>query len=143
MRSFLVLLIAFGLFGCDTFNRDQLLVRSAIGNEEAKSVEISVAEAATAFAENKGLINKTAESKVQDTLLYYQSSDEYFPITLGARKVADGVVIDLLHFHPGSGETAAYSQMKLELSEILIGRFGTAVTVMEDGQHYAIEQKSP
>ncbi|WP_078118466.1 hypothetical protein [Thiosocius teredinicola] len=143
MRSFLVLLIAFCLFGCDSLNRDQLLVRSGIKAEEAKSLEVSVAEVVTAFAEKKGLINKKAESQVQGTLLYYQSSDEYFPITLGARTVADGVVVDLLHFHPGSGETEAYSQMKRELSETVIGRFGAAVTVMEDGQHYAIEQKSP
>lgn len=143
MRPLLVLLIAFSLSGCDTFNRDQLLVRTAITAEESKSVELSVAEVVSAFAEKKVFINKTAESGAQGTLLFYQSNDEYFPITLGARTVADGVAIDFMHFHPGSGETTAYSRMKKELTGILIARFGSAVTVMEDGQHYAIERKNP
>ena len=143
MRPLLVLLISIGLSGCDTLNRDQLLVRAGGTAEEAKSVEASVVGVVSEFAEEKGLINETAESKAQGTLLCYQSNDVYFPITHVARTVADGIAIDFMHFHPGSGETTVYSKMKNELSAILSAQFGSALTVLGNGQHYEIEQKSP
>ena len=80
---------------------------------------------------------------VEDALLFYQSNDEYFPITLGARKVKDGIVVDLIQFHPGSGETEMYSQMKNDVLVILEKQYGVEVNSLPYEQHYEIKRKNP
>ena len=126
-------MLALVVAGCDSLNQDQLLVRVSSESTSPRSIESKIVSLLTSYAEEHEFLDKTKESRVSGTLVYFQSKDEYFPISLGARVVDDGVVIDLLHFHPGGGETEAYSTMKNQLLALLKYQFGASVTSIPYG----------
>ena len=112
-------------------------------NISSEALEIAVTRSISKYAESKGFVNKSGESMVEGTLLFYQGNDEYFPITLGARKVKDGVVVDLTHFHPDSDETEMYSQMKNDVLVILEKQYSIEVNSLPYEQHYEIIRENP
>jgi len=138
-----ITVLALAVAGCDSLNQDQLLVRVSSESLSPKSIESKIVSVLTSYAEENEFLDKTRESRVNGTLAYFQSKDEHFPISLGARRVADGVVIDLLHFHPGGGETDAYSEIKRQLLALLKSQFGASVTSVPYGERYEIVRSNP
>jgi hypothetical protein len=113
-----MLLTALG--GCDTFNQAQFLIPdpSPANRDRVMGVVKSAAVSA-------GMVDRTDRSKVTDTLIYFEEPVEYFPTTLGARGTSEYIVIDLACFHPGSGESPAFSVTKKSLESALKTEFGT------------------
>lgn len=79
-------------------------------------------------ATEAGLQNHTDESKVSGTLLYFVEPIPHFPILIGARTTDETVIVDLIHFHPGSSTTPAYDKLDSTISAGLIQRLGTRLT---------------
>lgn len=122
------LLIALG--GCDTFNQAQFLIPdpSPANRDRVMGVVKSAAVSA-------GMVDRTNRSKVSDTLLYFEEPVKSFPTTLGARSTSEYIVIDLACFHPGRGESPAFSVTRKSLESSLKSEFGThwqLVTKAED-----------
>ena len=138
-----IVVLVFVLTGCDTLNQGQVLVRVSSLNELSKGPETKAISVLSSFADSKGLLDKTNESKVDGTLVYFEGRDKYFPILLGARWVSDGIVIDILHFHPGGGETETYTAIKEELLSLLKLEFGDRVTTVPYDKQYEILLKNP
>jgi hypothetical protein len=143
LKFILIAVLALVVAGCDSLNQDQLLVRVSRESTSPLIIESKIVSVLTSYAEENELLDKTKESRVTGTLVYFQSKDEYFPISLGARRVTDGVVVDLLHFHPGGGETDAYSKMKNQLLALLRSQFGAGVTSVPYGERYEIVPNNP
>ena len=82
-----VIVISALLSACDTFNRDQLLLRSNIQDvahsDDAKTITDVIGRIATI----EGFKDERSESRVSGTLAYYVEDVEYLPIYLGAREV--------------------------------------------------------
>ena len=124
-----VVLVALVCAGCDSLHHTQYVVADASASDKAtiKSVvETSASEA--------GFADKTETSKVPDTIVFYLQPVPHFPVSLGARRVGEFVVVDLSCFHPGVAKPPAFKSLESSLTETLALEFGERLT-MPDYKH--------
>ncbi len=126
MRTSCLLLwaIAFLLVACDTANlRQYRVARSKPRDRDA------VKKVLKAVAEQAGLVDATSTSKVQQTLVLYEEPHvEHFQVDLGARVVAQDIVVDL---NAGFGPTPAkFKNVEQILAPALQSAFGTRLEVI-------------
>ncbi len=113
------------LAGCKTVNWQQYEVSGvSVGSQYADQLQTVL----QTVADQSGLTNRTAESKVPGILvLYSQPSDKKSRVELGARFENDEVFVDL---YGGVGpEPMAYTQAKGLLFPMLKSEFHSRVSI--------------
>ena len=110
--------------GCDVLNHSQFVVSPIHQNDERKASAI-----VRRIALENGLQDKTARSTVPGVLGSYLQPEPHFPISLGARRAPDAVVVDLLHFHPGASSTPPYDKIESQLESSLRESFDARLKV--------------
>jgi hypothetical protein len=119
-----LLLTALLVTGCDTMNYQQYQITGiSPGSPDAirlKSVLQTVANQA-------GMIDRTPDSRVNNTLVFYSQPSQAFRVDLGARFYQTNVLVDLVG---GFGPTpSAYKQTKCLLEPALTNEFGSRLSV--------------
>jgi len=104
--------------GCDTLNHRQYLLISQTTPEQTYIVRQNLKNSLAPVIEKHGLVNSIDDAKREGVLLYYKTKNG-FPIQMGAKSTSKGVVVDLLHFHPGTGETKVYTEIVNDVVEVL------------------------
>ena len=139
-----VIVISALLSACDTFNRDQLLLRPNIQDVAHSDDAKIITDVIGGIATIEGFKDERSESRVSGTTLaYYVEDVEYFPIYLGAREVGGKIIVDLSHFHPGYGETEKYKRIKQKLITQLSQKFGDRVQLVSDRRLIEIVHDKP
>ncbi|MBI3852607.1 MAG: hypothetical protein HY298_20310 [Verrucomicrobia bacterium] len=121
--AFLLIVVLF-VVGCDTMNWQQYRIAGvAAGSPDAAKLR----SALQTVADKAGLKDRTAESRVPETLFFYtQPEVRNFRVDLGARFYRDDVLIDLVG---GFGPTPpAYKQAKRLLMPTLSAEFGSRLS---------------
>jgi hypothetical protein len=132
----LIMLVAMITAGCDTLNHTQFQIAPA-HDPNIVSAEVSDADRAEvkqillSLADELGLQDLSHYQTSPATIAYLREPVRDFPMKLGARAVGDTIVVELIHFHPGSGETASYTTAKVLLLSKLKAAFGDRVKVVE------------
>jgi hypothetical protein len=136
LRLFLisVLLVAL-LTGCDSLHYTQYVISNASPTDRV-TIKQTVESSATAA----GLVDKTATSRVPDTIAFYLEPVPHFPVSLGARMVGDSAVVDLSCFHPGVAKPAAFQSAESSLTTILTREFGARLTIPDDSHRVPMTQ---
>jgi hypothetical protein len=124
------------LVGCDTYHHEQYKIRrAASAGDRAKLKHVLGSVASTS-----GLHDCNAISRAQHTVALYCELDviPYSGAQLGARKIDDFVVVDLLH-SLGS-QTRAYDRAHQLLEPALVAAFGERVATVNPLQEVAPTQ---
>ena len=126
MKPTFIALVAAALFitGCDTMNWQQYQISGvSAGSPDAARLK-SVLQA---VASQTGLDDRTAVSRVPDTLVFYSQPPQAFRVDLGARFYQTNVLVDLVG---GIGPTPdAYKQAKRLLTPALTNEFGSRLSI--------------
>jgi len=126
MKPILAFLLISVLFvtGCDTMNVQQYRITGvAKGSPDAANVR-SILQT---VADQTGLSDRTSESRVPDTLVFYSQPQQAFRVDLGARFDQTNVLVDLVG---GFGPTpSAYKHAKHLLTPALFAEFGSRFSV--------------
>lgn len=122
MRAFVA--IALFLAACDTVNVQQYRIAGSAHTDTAKLKQVL-----RRVASQVGLVESTSSSRVPRTLvLYTQPHVQHFRVDMGARFVADDIVVDLT---AGFGPTPRdFNRAQSLLTPALSGAFGSHLTVM-------------
>lgn len=126
----ITLLIVVAIAACDSLNRDQLLIHISAGVADTSWQAADLKRTLARFALDRGFTDITSKSKAVATLARFESHDEHFPMYLGARAEGDELLVDLYHFHPGTGETKTYSKLKADVKVLLAERYGKEVRLL-------------
>jgi hypothetical protein len=129
IRALLLFAAVAGITGCDTLNYAQYQIARAGANPVDRA---HVVAAVNSAASRAALSDATSRSHVPDTLVYFEEPVGHFPTTLGARVVGDSIVVDLVCFHPGPGESKPFSAAKVSLSDSLRVEFGGRLTMLQN-----------
>lgn len=114
----IVVLLMTGLGGCDSLNHRQYLLSQEQTKTQEKEISKELSNLLAPVIEKYNLVNSEKDAKAEGVLLYYKSKSN-FPIQFGARTTNKGIVVDLIHFHPGPGETKEYSEIVNDVVEAL------------------------
>jgi hypothetical protein len=122
-----LVLIALFLSACDTLNIQQYRVAGGAHRDAAK-----VKRVLHTVASQTGLVDSTSTSRAPHTIVFYtQPNVQHFRVDLGARIVADDIVVDL---NAGFGPTPReFKQAELLLTPALTSEFGSRLTVLPPG----------
>ena len=118
-----VLLVALPT-GCDTFGHTQYVIPNASPTDRATIKHIVESSATTA-----GLVDKTATSRVPDTIAFYVEPVPYYPVNLGARMVGDSAVVDITGFWTGPAVPPAFKTADSRVSSALTNEFGARLRI--------------
>lgn len=122
MRITLIAALALLLTACDTLNKSQYLVPTY---SDGATQEAALAKKTLRSVSNQfNLQDQTWSSHVPETIAYYSQQNSSIPLQLGARIAPEGIVIDLMHFHPGVSESKEYKAAKAALESALGANFG-------------------
>ena len=128
--------------GCDTLNHEQYLIEQSRENVQSQD-KLDVIYVLGDIANRFNLSEKTKESDVPNTIVYYEQLSD-FPINIGARIVGSDIVIDCIQFHPGVGDSAMYSEVNNKLASALKTKFGNRLVELKAGSQIAIiKSKKP
>jgi hypothetical protein len=111
-------LLLTALAACDTISRRQFLLSPELQENEIEKLKKQIDIALADTIQKYGLVNSIHYAQANGVLLYFTTEDS-FPIQLGARNTDKGIVIDLIHFHPGTGETERYTELLSDLIDDL------------------------
>lgn len=106
------------IVGCDTLNKRQFLLNSKLNENQIQKLRTTIEKALSATIEKYNLVNSVQDAHTEGVLLYYKTNNN-FPIQLGARNTDKGIVIDLIIFHPGTGELEEYQSLSKDILEDL------------------------
>jgi hypothetical protein len=126
MRT-LAFIAALLLSACDTVNIQQYRIAGGAHRDTAK-----VKRVLHTVASQTGLVDSTSTSRAPQTVVFYmQPNVQHFRVDLGARVVADDIVVDLnAGFGPTPGE---FKQAERLLTPALSSEFGSRLTVLPPG----------
>jgi hypothetical protein len=128
--------------GCDTLSHGQYLIEQPRENVQLQD-KLDVIYVIADIANRFNLSEKTKESHIPNTIVYYKQSSN-FPINIGARIVESDIVIDCIQFHPGVGDSAIYSEINNKLASALKTKFGNRLVELKTGSQIAIiKSKKP
>lgn len=96
--------------GCDTLNHKQYFVITATSSIEIESLKKEVETSLIPIVEKYDL-KKTDKVRSEFNVIVSYVTKSNFPIQVGMREIDGVVVLDLMHFHPGTGETEEYQQI--------------------------------
>jgi hypothetical protein len=135
VSSILVLLVA----GCDSMNWQQYRIA---GVTSASPDAAKLKSALKAVANQVGLKDRTEESLVQETLLFYtQPEVKHFRVDIGARFYHGDALVDLV---AGFGPTPrAYMQAKQFLPSVLSAEFNSRLTIPRCPYYVPITKVKP
>lgn len=129
------------LSGCNTMDRAQFQVPNPAGDTANRDRIVALVQDA---ATNAGMVDKTAQSKAAETLVYFEEPVKNFRTILGARSAGEYLVIDLACLHPGGGaETTSYSVTKRLLESSLKAEFGQSWRLVTEGADWIPVTRNP
>lgn len=120
-KTLSLFLLPISLFwgGCyDTLNHKQYLLIQKPSENEFDEIRKKLESAFEPIIQKYALVNSKDDAKANGVLLYYKTKNN-FPIILGAKKTNKGVTIDVMQFHPGSGEIENYTKIVDEIVKTL------------------------
>jgi len=122
MRAFVA--IALFLAACDTMNVQQYRIAGGAHTDTAR-----VKPVLGRVASQVGLVNNTSSSRVSRTIVSYtQPNVQHFRVIMGARAVANDIIVDLT---AGFGPTPReFKQARSLLTPALSNKFGSHLMVM-------------
>jgi hypothetical protein len=121
IKSIILILSLSFIAACDTLNHQQYFIISSISPTEVVVLKNEIKTALIPVVKKYGLEETTNISPKINAILAYNTKSN-FPIQVGIRNVNDVIVLELMHFHPGTGETEEYkkilSDIEIALQEI-------------------------
>ena len=139
MRYFSILaLIATVLVnsGCDTLNHRQYLLVPVVSNVQFEELRAELGKVLTPVAEKHKLDDSTSDAKASGVVFYYKTKSD-FPIQVGAKNTSTGLVVDVIQFHPGTGEGEEYLKIVEDIKKALANL--NSVKLLELGSGYQIK----
>jgi len=123
-----LLLTALG--GCRTLGQTQFQILDSAVNDANRDRIVALVQD---VAINAGMVDLTARSRADNTLVYFEEPVKSFRTTLGARSAGEYLVIDLACFHPSRCESTTFSVTKTTLEKSLKREFGDNWRLVTDG----------
>lgn len=105
-----LLLLILIINGCDTLNHRQYFVITAISPIEIEYLKKEVEKSLTPLV-HKYDLKKTDKARPGINVIVSYVTKSNFPIQVGMRELDGVVVLDLMHFHPGTEETVEYQRI--------------------------------
>jgi hypothetical protein len=136
-----VALLSIALAGCGTLNQAQFQIPDPSGSAADRERLVAVVKNA---ATDAGMVDRTASSKIPNTLVYFEEPVASFRTTLGARTAAGYLIIDLACFHFKACETPTFSFMTKSLADALQTEFGSNWRLVTDpANRIPVSRQSP
>jgi hypothetical protein len=133
ISHFVSLAAAVLLGACDTVNVQQYRIAGGAHRDAAKVKQIL-----HSVASQTGLVESTSTSRAPHTLVFYtQPNVQHFRVDLGARIVAEDILVDL---NAGFGPTPSeFKQAERLLTPALSSEFGPRVSIAQGVQAARVE----
>jgi len=99
-------------------NHRQFLLTPELSDKQISDIRKNLEKSLAPTLKKYKFENNINFAEAEGVLLYYQT-DEDFLVTIGARNSKNGIVVDVMQFHPGTGETKQYSEILAQVIEAI------------------------